>query len=80
MTKIRHTDEIEVERRLIQVLGEGHNQWNYRPDLKSEEDLWQNLRSKITRNNLAELGEHPLTDQEFETIKTELLAKTKTPF
>lgn len=80
MTTIRHTDEVEVERRLIQVLGEGHNQWNYRPDLKSEEDLWQNLRSKITRNNLAEIGEDPLTDQEFETIKTELLAKTKTPF
>ena len=80
MTKIQHNDEEEVERRLIQVLGEGHNQWNYRPDLKSEADLWENLRLKITQNNLSEIGEHPLSNQEFDTIKTELLSKTKTPF
>ncbi|KKB74134.1 MULTISPECIES: type I restriction endonuclease subunit R [Bacillus] len=80
MTKIPHKDEAQVERRLIEVLGEGHNQWNYRPDLKSEEDLWKNLRQKITQNNLAEIGEHPITDKEFDTIKTELLSKTQTPF
>ncbi|MEC0700563.1 HsdR family type I site-specific deoxyribonuclease [Bacillus haynesii] len=80
MAKIPHKDEAEVERRLIEVLGEGHNQWNYRPDLKSEEDLWKNLRQKITQNNLAEIGEHPITDKEFDTIKTELLSKTQTPF
>ncbi|KXI79842.1 deoxyribonuclease [Bacillus cereus] len=80
MTKIAHNDEAEVERRLIEVLGEGHNQWNYRPDLKSEEDLWKNLRKIITQNNLSEIGEHPISDKEFDTIKTELLSKTKTPF
>ncbi|MGB2872352.1 type I restriction endonuclease subunit R [Psychrobacillus psychrotolerans] len=80
MTKIPHNDEAEVERRLIEVLGEGHNQWNYRPDLKSEEDLWTNLRQKIMQNNLSEIGEHPISDKEFDTIKTELLLKTKTPF
>lgn len=80
MTKIPHNDETEVERRLIEVLGEGHNQWNYRPDLKSEKDLWKNLRKIITKNNLSEIGEHPITDKEFENIKTELKSKTKTPF
>ncbi|WP_341321289.1 HsdR family type I site-specific deoxyribonuclease [Solibacillus sp. FSL H8-0523] len=80
MTKIPHNDEAEVERRLIEVLGEGHNQWNYRPDLKSEEDLWKNLYQKITQNNLSEIGEHPISDKEFDTIKTELLSKTITPF
>ncbi|MCU4948667.1 HsdR family type I site-specific deoxyribonuclease [Bacillus cereus] len=80
MTKIPHNDEAEVERRLIEVLGEGHNQWNYRPDLKSEEDLWNNLRKIITQNNLSEIGENPISDKEFDTIKTELLSKTKTPF
>ncbi|MGH1316000.1 type I restriction endonuclease subunit R [Bacillus toyonensis] len=80
MTKIPHNDEAEVERRLIEVLGEGHNQWNYRPDLKSEEDLWNNLRKIITQNNLSEIGENPISDKEFNTIKTELLSKTKTPF
>lgn len=80
MATIQHKDETEVERRLIEVLGEGYNQWNYRPDLKSEEDLWENLRQKITQNNLSEIGEHPITDKEFDTIKTELLSKTQTPF
>ncbi|ART74849.1 deoxyribonuclease [Sutcliffiella horikoshii] len=80
MTKISYNDEAEVERRLIEVLGEGHNQWNYRPDLKSEEDLWKNLRQKITQNNLSEIGEHSISDKEFDSIKTELLSRTKTPF
>ncbi|MGY0653553.1 type I restriction endonuclease subunit R [Bacillus subtilis] len=80
MATIQHKDEAEVERRLIEALGEGYNQWNYRPDLKSEEDLWENLRQKITQNNLSEIGEHPMTDKEFDTIKTELLSKTQTPF
>jgi type I restriction enzyme, R subunit len=80
VTKIAHNDELAVERRLIEVLGEGHNQWNYRPDLKSEEDLWKNLRKIITRNNLSVIGEHPISDKEFDAIKTELLSKTQTPF
>lgn len=80
MTKINHNTEAEVERRLIEVLGEGHNQWQYRPDLKSEDDLWKNLRQKITQNNLSEIGDHPISDKEFDTIKTELLLKTQTPF
>lgn len=44
----------------------------YREDLKSEEDLWKNLRQKITQNNLSEIKEHPITDKEFDSIKMEL--------
>ena len=80
MCKIPRNDEATIEKNLIQVLGEGHNQWNYRSDLKSEEDLWQNLRRKITQNNLSEIKEHPITDKEFDSIKMELLTQTKTPF
>lgn len=80
MKKLPHNNEAEVELRLIEVLGEGHNQWNYRTDLKSEEDLWKNLRQKITQNNLSEIGEHPISDNEFDKIKTELLLKTRVPF
>lgn len=78
--KIPHREEAEVEHHLIDVLGEGHNQWTYRSELKSEADLWQNLRQKIVQNNLSEIGERPLTDKEFETIKTEILLRTQTPF
>lgn len=80
MATIEHNSEAEVERRLIDVLCEGHSQWKYRPELKSEADLWHNLRQKITQNNLSELGEHPLTDGEFERVRTELLLRTRTPF
>lgn len=80
MGKNEHRDETEIERQLIEVMGEGHNQWNYRPDLKSESDLWQNLRKIITQNNLSEIGEHPISDKEFDKIKTEILNKTQTPF
>ena len=67
--KISHREEAEVEEQLIRVLGEGHNQWAYRPDLKSEADLWQNLREKIVFNNQAELNDSPLTDKEFKRSK-----------
>ncbi|MDE8197642.1 type I restriction endonuclease, partial [Erysipelothrix rhusiopathiae] len=76
----KHDNELELERKLIESLGEGHNQWTYRSDLKSEADLWRNLREKITRNNLDALNDVMLTDYEFELIKTELLSKTTTPF
>ena len=74
------SSELEIEKRLIEVLGEGHNQWVYRSELKSEDDLWANLRQKISQNNMAELNDTPITDKEFERIKTELLARTRTPF
>ncbi|WP_027964088.1 type I restriction endonuclease subunit R [Halalkalibacillus halophilus] len=80
MQNLSHRSEAEIENHLIEVLGEGYNQWTFRDDLKSEADLWKNLRQKITQNNLSELGDHLLTDKEFEAIKTELLLRTQTPF
>lgn len=76
----RFEDELDIERELIKVMGEGYNQWTFREDLKSEADLWNNLREKISRNNVSELGDYPITDNEFEKIKTELLHNTQTPF
>lgn len=80
MKKMSFESELEIERKLIKKLGEGSNQWQYRPDLKTEEDLWKNLRQKISQNNLAELNDIPLTDHEFDRLKTELLTRTRTPF
>ncbi|MFC6464891.1 type I restriction endonuclease subunit R [Marinilactibacillus sp. GCM10026970] len=80
MVNLKHNNEAQVEAQLIEVLGEGHNQWTFRNDLKSEEDLWKNLRQKITQNNQSEIGEHRITDKEFEMIRTELLLHTQTPF
>ncbi|ULG74221.1 type I restriction endonuclease subunit R [Macrococcus brunensis] len=80
MNGISFEDELKIERQLITVMGDGYNQWTFREDLKSERDLWVNLRQKITQNNLAELADHPLTDREFDKVRTELMRLTQTPF
>ena len=54
--KLSVNDEATVENKLIAILGEDRNQWTYRADLKSEQDLWRNLREKIIQNNLAAIG------------------------
>ena len=80
MNRISFQDELEIERQLIAIMGEGYNQWTFREEIKSERDLWMNLRQKITQNNLAELADYPLTDREFDKMRTELLRLTQTPF
>ncbi|WP_462400125.1 type I restriction endonuclease subunit R [Lacticaseibacillus pantheris] len=72
--------EATVENKLIEILGSGQNQWNFRSDLHTEDDLWDNLRAKIAQNNQAELNDHDLTDTEFDRIRQQLLGMTTTPF
>ena len=69
-----------IENQFIQILSEKENQWTYRPDLKSEEALWQNFRSHLNRISLAVLGEQLLTDKEFKQVKVEFSRLTGTPF
>jgi len=72
--------ENEIENRLIEVLSTKKNQWIYRPDLKTEADLWNNLRGHINRINKRELDDIPLTDSEFENLKSRFGAETSNPF
>ncbi|WP_270251852.1 hypothetical protein [Lactococcus garvieae] len=41
-----HSEQM-IENQFIQILSEKENQWTYRPDLKSEEALWQNFRGHL---------------------------------
>ncbi|MFK5268481.1 type I restriction endonuclease subunit R [Lacticaseibacillus paracasei] len=66
------TLESTFEKRLIEQLTRGISQWTYRPELKTEEDLWRNFRQKIEQNNVAVLDGHPLTEQEFRQIQNQL--------
>lgn len=77
--QMSHSEQM-IENQFIQILSEKENQWTYRPDLKSEEALWQNFRSHLNRINLAVLGEQPLTDKEFKQVKVEFSRLTGTPF
>ena len=80
MGKLNNTKEAQLEQNLIDLLCARHGQWTFRPDLKTEEDLWNNLRNIIEIRNKSELNDNALTDSEFERIQSEILAKTKTPF
>ena len=80
MGKLNNTKEAQLEQNLIDLLCAQHGQWTFRSDLKTEEDLWNNLRNIIEIRNKSELNDNMLTDSEFERIQSEILANTKTPF
>ena len=72
--------ESQIEKTFIDILTMRENQWTYRGDIKSERDLWNNLRGHINRINLAVLEGALLTDNEFKQIKNEFARLTQTPF
>ncbi len=74
-----HAEE-HIEKKLIDILTVNENQWTYRNDIKTEADLWNNLRGHINRINIAQLDGILLTDNEFTQVKNEFLRLTQTPF
>lgn len=64
--------EAVLEKRLIDQLCQGDSQWTYRPDIRTEEDLWENFRHILEQNNKAKLDDGHLTDSEFAKIKNDL--------
>ena len=64
--------ESSIEKKLIDQLCYGDSQWNYRNDLKTEIDLWNNFRHILEQNNKAKLNDKPLSDKEFEQVKNQI--------
>ncbi len=64
--------ESVLEKRLIDQLCHGDSQWTYRPDIRTEEALWDNFRHILEQNNKAKLNDGHLTDSEFAKIKNDL--------
>lgn len=64
--------ESVIEQRLIDQLCSGESQWTYRPDIKTEEDLWNNFKYILEQNNKAKLNDVPLSESEFAKIKNDL--------
>ena len=69
---IKYTDEKQMEDLLIQQLTSGESQWVYRDDLKTEEQLWNNVKDKLEQNNIDVLDNVPITNQELQQIKNQL--------
>ena len=61
-----------IEQKLIDQLVYGESQWTYRPDLKTEDDLWNNFRYILEQNNKDRLNGEHLTEVEFEQVKNQL--------
>ena len=64
--------ESVIESRLIEQLAYGDSQWVYRPDLKNEEQLWNNFKYILEQNNKDRLNGEELSDSEFEQVKNQL--------
>ena len=64
--------EAIIEQKLIEQLVYGDSQWTYRPDLKTEEDLWANFKYILEQNNKDRLNGESLSDSEFEQVKNQL--------
>lgn len=72
--------ELEFEDELInklQSLG-GVKQWQYRSDIKTTDQLWQNFKEILEENNQDKL-DHPLSDAEFSQVK-KIVTDLKTPY
>ncbi len=64
--------ESVIEKRLIDQLCSDESQWTYRPDIRTEEQLWDNFKYILEQNNKAKLNDTPLSESEFAKIKNDL--------
>lgn len=64
--------ESVIEDRLIKQLCSGESQWTYRPDIRTEEQLWNNFKYILEQNNKAKLNDTPLSESEFAKVKNDL--------
>lgn len=65
--------ETQVEKDLINCLTMEDSQWTYRPDLKNEQDLWDNFKKILENNNGDKLKGVPLSETEFARVKNQIV-------
>ena len=64
--------ERDIEEKLINRLTQGVSQWTRRDDIKTVSQLWDNFFKILSKNNKAQLHDHPLTENEKNTIRTQI--------
>ena len=64
--------ESVIEEKLIAELTNGESQWTYRPDIRTEDELWANFKYILEQNNKAALNGMPLSESEFAKVKNDL--------
>lgn len=73
-------DELEFENELIDHLTKmgGTKQWQYEPEIKTNDDLWQNFKHILELHNQDRIC-NPLSDNEFNQVKN-IITSLKTPY
>ena len=64
--------ESVLEKRLIDQLCSEESQWTYRPDIRTEQQLWDNFKYILEQNNKAKLDGTGLSESEFAKIKNDV--------
>lgn len=64
--------ESVIEEKLIAELTNGESQWTYRPDIRTEDELWANFKYILEQNNKAALNGISLSESEFAKVKNDL--------
>lgn len=72
--------ELAFEQEVIEYLTKigGVKQWEYKKDIKTTEQLWENFKTILEQNNRARL-EEPLTVTEFNQVK-KVIMEIETPY
>ena len=68
--------ERDIEEKLINRLTQGVSQWTRRDDIKTVSQLWDNFFKILSKNNKAQLHDQPLTENEKNTIRIFIPART----
>lgn len=76
-----HAEKL-IEDTLIKQLATGESQWTYRPDIHTEEDLWNNIIEKLVNSNKGKIQpeKHPLTKDEIFQIKEFIKTQAESPY
>lgn len=77
---MKSMSELEFENEVIRYLTKigGVKQWEYKEDIKTTEQLWENFKIILEQNNRARLDE-PLSNSEFNQVK-KIISEIQTPY
>lgn len=77
---MKNISELEFENEVIRYLTKigGVKQWEYKEDIKTTEQLWENFKVILEQNNQARLDE-PLSNSEFNQVK-KIISEIQTPY
>ena len=69
-TPIKSQSELEFEKEVIEHLTQigGVKQWEYKEEIKTTDQLWENFKHILEQNNRARL-DNPLSITEFNQVK-----------